>query len=53
MPDAPDLVHELTEHNAPRKCAECGDPATVYLLDEREDETISKFYCDEHVSVWD
>jgi len=42
----PDLVHELTEHNAPRRCAECGDAADIYLLDETPAETVSKFYCD-------
>jgi len=47
----PDLVHELTEHNAPRKCTECGEAADIYLLDEREEETVSKFYCDEHTPM--
>lgn len=45
----PDLIRELTDHNAPRTCAKCGDSADVYVFDETPDPTLSKFYCEKDI----
>lgn len=40
-----DLVYNLSENNAPRRCAVCGEEASYYLF---QDGVISTFRCDEH-----
>jgi len=40
-----DLCYELSENNAGRNCADCGDEADVYLF---QDNVISEYRCYEH-----
>ena len=41
-----DLCYELSENNAGRNCADCGDEADVYLF---QDNVISEYRCYEHM----
>jgi len=45
-----DLIHQLGENNAPRKCAKCGDPARTYYY---TDGAISQFRCTKHLLTED